>query len=65
MSLLIYLCYDSVAAPLVEADEETSEENFLIWRLEKGVAEGSIEIPKGSVFLFPRWILKCMIFNYN
>ncbi|KZV45316.1 hypothetical protein F511_04054 [Dorcoceras hygrometricum] len=34
--------------PLVEADEETSEENFLIWRLEKGVAEGSIEIPKGS-----------------
>ncbi|XP_076923711.1 putative transferase At4g12130, mitochondrial [Bidens hawaiensis] len=34
--------------PLVEANTETEEENFLLWRLEKGVAEGSIEIPKGE-----------------
>ncbi|KAL0324416.1 UNVERIFIED_CONTAM: putative transferase, mitochondrial [Sesamum calycinum] len=33
--------------PLVEADKETDEGNFLLWRLEKGVAEGSTEIPKG------------------
>ena len=37
-----------VAAPLVEADKETDEKNYLLWRLEKGVAEGSTEIPKGS-----------------
>ncbi|KAL0312763.1 UNVERIFIED_CONTAM: putative transferase, mitochondrial [Sesamum radiatum] len=35
-------------APLVEADKETDEGNFLLWRLEKGVAEGSTEIPKGE-----------------
>lgn len=35
------------SAPLVEADKETNEENYLLWRLEKGVAEGSAEIPKG------------------
>ncbi|OMO80878.1 hypothetical protein COLO4_23880 [Corchorus olitorius] len=34
--------------PLVEADKETDEENYLVWRLEKGVAEGSTEIPKGE-----------------
>lgn len=34
--------------PLVEADKETNEENYLLWRLEKGVAEGSAEIPKGE-----------------
>ncbi|GMH09495.1 hypothetical protein Nepgr_011336 [Nepenthes gracilis] len=34
--------------PLVEADKEIDEENFLLWRLEKGVAEGSTEIPKGE-----------------
>lgn len=34
--------------PLVEADKETDEENYLFWRLEKGVAEGSTEIPKGE-----------------
>ncbi|KAL8141332.1 hypothetical protein V2J09_007353 [Rumex salicifolius] len=34
--------------PLVEADKETVEENYLLWRLEKGVAEGSNEIPKGD-----------------
>lgn len=34
--------------PMVEADTETEEENYLVWRLEKGVAEGSIEIPKGE-----------------
>ncbi|GAB2224562.1 hypothetical protein Droror1_Dr00005324 [Drosera rotundifolia] len=32
--------------PLVEADKETEEESFTLWRLEKGVAEGSTEIPK-------------------
>lgn len=36
-----------VAAPLVEEDKKTDEGNFLLWRLEKGVAEGSAEIPKG------------------
>ncbi|KAK3038485.1 hypothetical protein RJ639_029783 [Escallonia herrerae] len=34
--------------PLVEADKETDERNYLLWRLEKGVAEGSNEIPKGE-----------------
>jgi hypothetical protein len=40
------------AAPLVEADKETDEQNYLLWRLRKGVAEGSTEIPKGR-FLVP------------
>ncbi|KAK9277419.1 hypothetical protein L1049_006962 [Liquidambar formosana] len=34
--------------PLVEADKETDEKNYLLWRLVKGVAEGSTEIPKGE-----------------
>ncbi|KAE8661791.1 hypothetical protein F3Y22_tig00113722pilonHSYRG00013 [Hibiscus syriacus] len=34
--------------PFVESDKETDEENYLMWRLEKGVAEGSTEIPKGE-----------------
>ncbi|KAK9087249.1 hypothetical protein Syun_029643 [Stephania yunnanensis] len=34
-------------APLVEADEEIDELNYLLWRVEKGVVEGSTEIPKG------------------
>ncbi|KAK5847166.1 hypothetical protein PVK06_003469 [Gossypium arboreum] len=34
--------------PLVESDKETDEEKYLLWRLEKGVAEGSTEIPKGK-----------------
>ncbi|KAL9246793.1 hypothetical protein vseg_020286 [Gypsophila vaccaria] len=34
--------------PLVEADKETIEENYLLWRLEQGVAEGPNEIPKGE-----------------
>ncbi|KDP25597.1 hypothetical protein JCGZ_20753 [Jatropha curcas] len=34
--------------PLVEADKETDEENYLLWRIENGVAEGSTEIPKGE-----------------
>ncbi|XP_078448035.1 glycine cleavage T-protein family [Wolffia australiana] len=34
--------------PLVESDMETGEENLLRWRLERGVAEGSTEIPKGE-----------------
>ncbi|XP_009593142.1 putative transferase At4g12130, mitochondrial [Nicotiana tomentosiformis] len=38
----------NITPPLVEADKETNEENYLLWRLEKGVAEGSAEIPKGE-----------------
>ncbi|XP_051114980.1 putative transferase At4g12130, mitochondrial [Andrographis paniculata] len=34
--------------PLVESDKETDEGNFVLWRIEKGVAEGPIEIPKGE-----------------
>ncbi|XP_077235507.1 glycine cleavage T-protein family [Tasmannia lanceolata] len=34
--------------PLIESDKETNEEVYLLWRLEKGVAEGSTEIPKGE-----------------
>ncbi|KDO63768.1 hypothetical protein CISIN_1g042318mg [Citrus sinensis] len=34
--------------PLVEADKETDEMNYLLCRLEQGVAEGSTEIPKGE-----------------
>ncbi|GLT78342.1 hypothetical protein SLA2020_498810 [Shorea laevis] len=36
------------SAPLVEADKETDEENYVLWRVEKEAAEGSIEIPKGE-----------------
>eukprot|EP00257_Ricinus_communis_P026610 XP_025014024.1 putative transferase At4g12130, mitochondrial isoform X2 [Ricinus communis] len=32
--------------PLVEADKETNEKNYQLWRIENGVAEGSTEIPK-------------------
>ncbi|KAI7984024.1 putative transferase [Camellia lanceoleosa] len=32
--------------PLIEADKETDEKNYLLWRLEKGVAKGTTEIPK-------------------
>ncbi|KAJ0039842.1 hypothetical protein Pint_28679 [Pistacia integerrima] len=39
----------SVAAPLMEADKERGEENYVLWRLEKGVAEGSTEIPKEAM----------------
>ncbi|XP_026382606.1 putative transferase At4g12130, mitochondrial [Papaver somniferum] len=34
--------------PSVEANEETDELNYFQWRVEKGVAEGSTEIPKGE-----------------
>ncbi|KAG0473125.1 hypothetical protein HPP92_014982 [Vanilla planifolia] len=34
--------------PLVEADKEADEHHYLLWRIKKGVAEGSIEIPKGE-----------------
>ncbi|PRQ38959.1 putative glycine cleavage T-protein barrel [Rosa chinensis] len=34
--------------PFVEADKETDEQNYLLWRIENGVAEGSTEIPKGE-----------------
>ncbi|KAJ4846527.1 hypothetical protein Tsubulata_013527 [Turnera subulata] len=34
--------------PLVEADKEADEENYLMWRIDNGVAEGSTEIPKGE-----------------
>ncbi|EEF50994.1 aminomethyltransferase, putative [Ricinus communis] len=34
--------------PLVESDKETNEKNYQLWRIENGVAEGSIEIPKGE-----------------
>ncbi|KAF8393601.1 hypothetical protein HHK36_021845 [Tetracentron sinense] len=38
----------NTAPPLVEADKETDETNYFLWRLEKGIAEGSTEIPKGE-----------------
>ncbi|XP_043718279.1 putative transferase At4g12130, mitochondrial [Telopea speciosissima] len=34
--------------PLVESDKEIDEQNYFRWRYEKGVAEGSTEIPKGE-----------------
>ena len=34
--------------PLVEVGKETDEQNYLLWRIEQGVAEGSSEIPKGE-----------------
>lgn len=40
-----------VAAPLVEADKETDEGNYVLWRFEHGVAEGPAEIPKGPLLL--------------
>ncbi|KAI9076662.1 hypothetical protein K1719_041427 [Acacia pycnantha] len=38
----------NVTPPLVEVDKETDEENYLFWRIKKGVAEGSTEIQKGE-----------------
>ncbi|KAI4315306.1 hypothetical protein L6164_028130 [Bauhinia variegata] len=38
----------NITPPLVEADKETDERNYILWRIQKGVAEGSIEIPKGE-----------------
>ncbi|XP_057421498.1 putative transferase At4g12130, mitochondrial [Lotus japonicus] len=38
----------NITPPLIEADKETDEMNYLLWRIEKGVAEGSTEIPKGE-----------------
>nr|KYP67203.1 hypothetical protein KK1_013526 [Cajanus cajan] len=38
----------NITPPLIEVDKETDEHNFLLWRIEKGVAEGSTEIPKGE-----------------
>ncbi|KAA0058924.1 putative transferase [Cucumis melo var. makuwa] len=35
-------------APLIEADKETDEDNYVLWRLEKGVSQGSNEIQKGE-----------------
>jgi folate-binding protein YgfZ len=32
----------------VEAGEEVDDEYYLLWRLEQGIPEGSIEIPKGE-----------------
>ncbi|XP_074583906.1 putative transferase At4g12130, mitochondrial [Curcuma longa] len=34
--------------PLVEADKEVGEQHYLIWRYQKGIPEGSSEIPKGE-----------------
>ncbi|KAG0586291.1 hypothetical protein KC19_2G079500 [Ceratodon purpureus] len=34
--------------PLVESGTEVDEDYYLLWRLEQGVAEGSVEIPKGE-----------------
>ncbi|KAL4384349.1 hypothetical protein GQ457_15G010090 [Hibiscus cannabinus] len=41
--------------PLVESDKETDEDNYVTWRLEKGVAEGSTEIPKATFLLCFQW----------
>ncbi|XP_014520665.1 putative transferase At4g12130, mitochondrial [Vigna radiata var. radiata] len=38
----------NITPPLIVVDKETDEKNFLMWRIEKGVAEGSTEIPKGD-----------------
>ncbi|WOL18126.1 transferase, mitochondrial [Canna indica] len=34
--------------PLVEADKEVNEQHYLLWRFQKGIPEGSTEIPKGE-----------------
>lgn len=38
-------------APLVESGEGVGEDYYLLWRLEQGVPEGSVEIPKGKFLL--------------
>lgn len=38
----------STSPPLVESGTEVEEDYYLLWRLEQGVAEGSVEIPKGE-----------------
>jgi hypothetical protein len=39
-------------APLVESGTEVNEDYYLLWRLEQGIAQGSIEIPKGWLQFF-------------
>jgi hypothetical protein len=48
--LQILFTFNGCSALLVEADKETDEQNYLLWRLQMGVAEGSTEIPKGRFY---------------
>ncbi|KAI3869979.1 hypothetical protein MKX03_004968 [Papaver bracteatum] len=48
MPMLWMSSWIASTTPLVEANKETDELNYLQWRVEKGVAEGSTEIPKGE-----------------
>ncbi|XP_026380414.1 putative transferase At4g12130, mitochondrial isoform X1 [Papaver somniferum] len=54
--------------PLVEANKETDELNYLQWRVEKGVAEGSTEIPKVmfrlSGYMDPKARVKKKVLNF-
>ena len=43
--------YGGFPAPLVESGEGVEEDYYLLWRLEQGVPEGSVEIPKGKFLL--------------
>ncbi|EPS61980.1 aminomethyltransferase, partial [Genlisea aurea] len=38
----------NITPPLFEGDEMKDEEDYVLYRLERGVAEGSTEIPKGD-----------------
>ncbi|KAK8944679.1 hypothetical protein KSP39_PZI007849 [Platanthera zijinensis] len=38
----------NIVPPLVEADMVADEQHYLLWRIERGVPEGSAEIPKGE-----------------
>ena len=51
-----------LTAPLVESDKEANEQNYLLWRVERGIAEGSTEIPKGLHFVFVFVYVFCFCF---
>lgn len=46
MVYVLIICFLLFIAPLVEADKEADEQHYLLWRIERGVPEGSTEIPK-------------------
>lgn len=66
IKLLLFLSFflfsPFIAAPLVEAGKETDEQNYRLWRIENGVAEGSTEIPKGASYFLLDATLEFLIY---
>ncbi|KAL3581491.1 hypothetical protein D5086_015823 [Populus alba] len=50
-------------SPSVESGNKTKEKNYLLWRIENEVAEGSTEIPKGTQKVQARDSNRCIHLN--